>query len=198
MILLRAFRPLALDFLSTIVFVIVLTATGEVTPAIVAGLVSGLVAIAIEWRRGVTPGIMQWMSLALVVVSGLSSLLTGDPRFVMIKPTIAYAVVGAVMLVPGWMARYIPDVARDALPHSRWAMWGYVWAGLMFASAALNLALALTLPAETWALALGIWGPASKLLLFFTQYVMIRGEVRRQRLSMAAHPPQSLSSAGTQ
>ncbi len=197
MILLRAFQPLALDFLSTIVFVIVLAATGEVTPSIVAGLAAGLIAMVLEWRRGIRPGAMQWMSLALVVVSGLSSLLTGDPRFVMAKPTISYAAVGAAMMVPGWMERYIPEVARSALPRGRWVMWGYIWAALMFASAALNLVLAFTLSATDWATALAIWGPASKLLLFFTQYVMIRGEVRRQRLSMAAQPPHPLPSAGT-
>lgn len=195
MILLQAFRPLALDFLSTIVFVVILAITGDVGVAVGSGVISGLAVIVIEWRRGIRPGAIQWMSLALVVVMGATSLLTGDPRYVMAKPTISYAAVGAVMMVPGWMERYIPEIARKALPSSRWVMWGYIWAGLMFLSAALNLALALTLSAEDWAMALAIWGPASKLLLFFTQYAMIRGEVRRQRLSMASEAT-PISSAG--
>jgi intracellular septation protein A len=44
---------------------------------------------------------MQWASLGLVIVLGGATVLTGDPRFVMIKPTIAYLTVGAAMLQRG-------------------------------------------------------------------------------------------------
>ncbi len=52
-----------------------------------------------------------------------------------------YAAVGVVMLKPGWMTRYAPPIAQtygaDMMP-----VFGYVWAALMFATGAANLALA--------------------------------------------------------
>jgi intracellular septation protein len=56
----------------------------------------------------------------------------------------------------------------------------YVWAALMFASAALNIALALPLDVKTWAAVMSGWGLASKIGLFLIQYgVMIMIGQRR-------------------
>jgi intracellular septation protein A len=54
---------------------------------------------------------MQWLSIGLVVVSGVATLLTSDARFVMLKPSVIYCIVGAYMLRPGWMNRYLPPIA---------------------------------------------------------------------------------------
>ena len=51
------------------------------------------------------------------------------------------------MLKRGWMNRYLPPIARRPCRTSA-SLFGYVWAGLMFGSAALNIALALTLDAD--------------------------------------------------
>ena len=50
------------------------------------------------------------MSLGLVVVLGGATMLTQNPRFMMVKPTIIHLAVAAVMLRPGWMIRYLPEV----------------------------------------------------------------------------------------
>ena len=50
---------------------------------------------------------------------------------------------------------------------------GYAWAGLMFFSAALNIALALSLDVKTWAAAMSTWGIASKIGLFLIQYTVM-------------------------
>jgi intracellular septation protein len=49
-----------------------------------------------EFARKRPMGTMQWMSLFLVVSFGGITLLTNDPRFVMIKPSLIYKVVGVV------------------------------------------------------------------------------------------------------
>ena len=103
-------------------------------------------------------------------MSGTATFLTADPFFVMIKPTIIYVVVGLVMLKRGWMLRYIPPIARHAVPDLA-VTFGYVWAGLMFFSAALNIVLALNLDVATWAAVKSTWAIGSKVALFLIQYV---------------------------
>ena len=63
---------------------------------------------------------------------------------------------------------------------------GYVWAGLMLATAASNLAVALWFPA-LWPAFLAIVPISSKLLLFAVQYLTVRAYVRpRVMAEMAA------------
>ena len=83
-------------------------------------------------------------------------------------------ILGVVMLKRGWMNRYISP-ATAALVGDVATRFGFIWAGLMFGSAALNIALALTLDPVTWASAMSIWGIASKVVLFLIQYLTMRG-----------------------
>ena len=53
------------------------------------------------------------------------------------------------MLKRGWMNRYLPPIALETVPDLAIGF-GYVWAGLMFFSAALNLVLALSLSVTQW------------------------------------------------
>jgi intracellular septation protein A len=118
-------------------------------------------------------------------------MLTNDPRFVMIKPSIIYAIVGVVMLKPGWMNRYLPPIARELVPDVA-VIFGFVWAGLMFASAALNLIVALNFSVATWAKVMSVYGPVSKLVLFAVQYPTMRAvAIRRRRAGVAVATPQS-------
>ena len=93
---------------------------------------------------------MQWMSLDSGGGIGRRlALPTDDPRFIMFKPTLIYTAVGVMMLRwPEWIVRYQPPVAL------RWGRdvamrFGYIWAGLMFGTGALNLALVVHGDSET-------------------------------------------------
>ena len=112
--------------------------------------------------------------------SGTATFLTNDPRFVMLKPSVIYCIVGAVMLKRGWMNRYLPPIAARPCRTSP-SIFGYVWAGLMFGSAALNIVLALTLDAVTWAAAMSIWGIGSKIALFLIQYAVMTQSIGVRR-----------------
>lgn len=104
----------------------------------------------------------------------------------MLKPTIIYAVVGVVMLKRGWMNRYLPPIALATVPDLG-IRFGYVWAGLMFFSAAINIPLALALDPATWAAAKSVWAVGSKVALFLIQYVVMKSTgIRRARALMAA------------
>ena len=64
------------------------------------------------------------------------------------------------MLKRGWMNRYLPERAAPVADVA--TAFGYAWAGLMFGSAALNIALALSLDAKTWAAVMSAWGIAQQ------------------------------------
>ena len=85
------------------------------------------------------------------------------------------------------MNRYLPDRALQIVPDLAIAF-GYVWAGLMFFSAALNLVLALTLSVTAWGTVMTIWGIASKTILSFSSYGVMKtiGRRRSQAQAMTA------------
>ena len=191
--LLRSARLLVSDLASTLLFLAVLLLTKDLVLAVALGVGLGVLQIGWLMARRQPIDAMQWLSIGLVVVSGAATLLTSDPRFVMLKPTVIYCIVGAYMLRPGWMNRYLPPIAIAVVPDIAW-IYGFVWAGLMFASAALNIGLALTLDAISWSAAMSVWGIASKVALFLVQYANMRLVGIRRGRRMTA---QAASSAAT-
>jgi intracellular septation protein len=183
--LMHSARLLITDLASTLLFLTVLLITKDLMLAVGLGVGLGIVQIVWMKARGQRIDTMQWLSIGLVVVSGIATMLTSDARFVMLKPTVIYCIVGAYMLKPGWMTRYLPPIAVHLVPDLAWTF-GFVWAGLMFLSAALNIALALTLDPVSWSATMSIWGIASKVALFLGQYGLMRFVgVRRAKAAMA-------------
>ena len=140
--LFAAAKLLLLDLASTVFFLVVFLLTKNIPLSVVLGVALGIGQIAFEFVRKRPIDTMQWLSLFLVVGAGTATLITNDPRFVMVKPSLIYLVVGVVMLKPGWMNRYLPPVAKELVPDVAF-IFGFVWSGLMFFSAALNLIVAL-------------------------------------------------------
>lgn len=167
------------DLLSTVFFMLLISLTHDVTLATGAAIGIGVIQVTVCWVRRRPVDAMQWLSLGLVVVMGGATLLTHDPRFVMVKPTLILTAVGAVMLKRGWMNRYLPAIVTDNAPELG-AFFGYVWAGMMFATAALNLALAFGTDARTWAVVMSIVPLAGKIGLFVIQYATLRILVGRK------------------
>ena len=183
---LDAAKPILIDLVSTIVFFILLWTTHNFVLATTIGVAAGVGEVAMRLLRRKPVGALTWMSLGLVVVFGGASLLTNQPLFVMLKPTIAYMLVGAVMLKRGWMYDYMPPIVQQHLTRDDVAPWGYAWAGLMFLTAVLNVALALIFDPIVWSASLSIFALVSKLLLFAAQYLAIRGKVRTARAAALA------------
>jgi intracellular septation protein len=78
------------------------------------------------------------------------------------------------------MNRYLPPEAQEYVPDLGFAF-GYVWAGLMFLSAALNLgAVVLHLNVVAWAAFMSVYAIASKVTLFLIQYGVMRFVGRRR------------------
>ncbi|MCC7268154.1 MAG: septation protein IspZ [Caulobacteraceae bacterium] len=186
--MLNAFRPLAADLLSTLFFVALINLTHDVMLATGVAMAVGLGQIVWLRLKGRPIAALQWMSLVLVISMGAATLVTHDPRFVMVKPTIVYLAVGAAMLQRGWMARYMPPIVQQHGPNIP-IRFGYVWAGMMFATAAANALVALTLSPAAWSAFIAVFPLVSKLLLFAIQYVVTRRIIVSRRAASAALLP---------
>lgn len=177
---LQAFKPLLVDFLSTIFFVALYAITGSIPVAIVIGIAIGIGQIIYLAVRGRKIELMQWISLALVIVLGSATLLTHNPRFVMVKPSIGAFAIGCVMLRRNWMGRYLPPIVSQNVPANVLIGWGYAWAVLLFALSAANLFVAFAMGPAAWAWFVAGVPLAAQLTLFAVQYVFIRTLVRRR------------------
>src|SRR5512146_989541 len=174
--LIYALRPLAWDFLSTILFAVLMAMHMDVRVAAALAWGAGLAQVLVmKLMRRPIPH-LQWAGLGLALVFGAASMVTKDPRFVMVKPTLIYLAVAAVMLKRGWMLRYIPPIASG---HADEMMirWGYIWSAMMFVTGVANLVVAVWFTAW-WPAFLATFPMASKLGLFAIQYVLVRRHVR--------------------
>ena len=171
--LFKAGKPLLSDMASTFFFLVLYLLTKNIPLSVALGIALGVAQIGWEFAHKKPIDTMQWMSLFLVVGSGAATLVTADPRFIMVKPSLIYIVIGLVMLKPGWMSRYMPPLAIEVVPDLVF-IFGFIWAGLMFFSAALNVIVALNFSVAAWASFMSAYGIISKLGLFLTQYVTMR------------------------
>jgi intracellular septation protein A len=139
------------DFGATFLFLFVLLATGDIYLATGFGIAAAIASLAWTWIRHRRVEAMQGLGLAIVLVMGGATILLHDPRYVMFKPTVVNCCLGAVMLKPGWVSRYLPTVAVD-VPQPLIVAIGYVYAATMFILAAANAAVASLASQKTWAI----------------------------------------------
>jgi intracellular septation protein A len=183
--LFRAISPLVIDSLGMIIFAVLLALHVDVAVAAIVGAVLALGVVSWELARRQPVAPLQWLSLIIVLISAGATVFTGDPRFVMVKPTIIYTAIGAAMLRKGWMNRYVSPEALARIGDLM-TRFGYIWAGLMFATALANLIIAMAFTAW-WPLFIGAFPLVSKLLLFAVQFTVTyaTGQARRRRGVMA-------------
>jgi intracellular septation protein A len=183
--LLKAAKFLVLDLASTLFFLAVFLLTHNTILSVGLGIAFGLAQIGTQFIRGKPIASMEWLSLFLIVATGTATLLTDDPRFVLFKPSVIYVIVGVVMLKPGWLNRYLPDIVKTVSPDVATAV-GFLWAALMFVSAAVNAFVALTRSVAEWALVMPTYGIVSKVAVFLIGFAAMRLITRRRLRAMAA------------
>lgn len=185
----EAIRPLVEDLLSTIFFAILLAVTDNVYLATGVGIAVGIGQVLVARLRGKEIAAMQWMSLALVVVFGTLTLYFHDPRFVMAKFTIGKVAIGAVMLKPNWMSRYLPQIVRDTLSAAELTFYSALWPVMMFGLAAANLYIGLKMGVEAWKWYLATVPATAPWILFGLEYLTIRTRTRSVLRRRAALVP---------
>ena len=148
----RAFKPILLDLLSTIFFVGIFWATGNIFIATAAGIAAGISRVAYLKFRGrpITP--LQWLSLGLVVVFGTTTLVTRNPHFVMLKPTLVFFAVAAVMLTTDWLQPYLPPELSENVSRSHIALVSKLWGALLLLLGVANGIAAFLFEPKIWAL----------------------------------------------
>ena len=184
---LDAAKLLLLDLASTLLFLILYLATKNLAVSVATAMALGLAQIGWQFLRKKPIDSMQWLSLFLVLGAGAATLITNDPHFVMLKPTVIYTVVGIVMLKPGWMNRYLPPIAMEVVPDVA-VLFGFIWAALMFFSAALNLIVALNFSVVAWSAFMSIYGIVSKV----APSAQVEAEVTKLLATMTARSPRAL------
>ena len=175
-----ALLQLGEDFLSTIVFLVLFVASGHLVLAVAGALAVGVGQFVLLRRRGKPIDLMQGLSLALVIAFGAAALITEDSRFMMAKPSVIHFAVGAVMLRPGWMSRYMPPIVRETVPSNVLLASGYAWAALMFALGLTNLYVAATFSFAAWAWFISVGAVGAKVIAFLLQVFVLRMLVRRR------------------
>jgi intracellular septation protein A len=185
--LFNAMKPLLADLASTIFFALLIAITGNVYWATGIGIAVGVGQVIVQMLRGKPIAVMQWMSLALVVVFGTLTLYFHDARFVMVKFTIAHLAVAAAMMTPNWMGRYLPPIVTQNLSRRELTFYSAIWPVMMTALAIGNLYVGFTMSQAAWQWFLGVVSPGAPWVLFALQYVTIRLRVRavmRQRAAV--------------
>ena len=180
----RVFARLAGDFFSTILFVVVWIATDSIAIATGVAIAGAIGQFVWAKRTGYTMTVISYASLALVVLLGGATLFTGDPRFVLVKPSLAHFGIGAIMLKRGWMARYMPPKVMEVAPDLPVAA-GYWWAALMFLTGAGVVATALSGDTKLWGYFVFVIAPGFKIAAFAVQYALFRILIGR-RIAAAA------------
>lgn len=171
-------KTLMFDAGAGLLFLAVLLVTRNMAAAVV---VAGIASVAlIGWlllkRRPVAP--LQWLWLGLIVGLGGMSLVTRDPRFVMLKPTVIQACLGAAMLRPGWLNRYMSPRRLALIPPNALVVAGYAYAVMLFVLAAANLTVALIAGPVAWAAYSAVAPAAAFGLMGAGVYLALRRLVR--------------------
>lgn len=168
------------DLLSAIVFLIAYAVSGDARIAAGTAVAIALThsAYLLLAARRIEP--LQWVSFGLALALGGATIVTQNPRFTMVKPSLVHFGVGAAMFRRGWMVGYITPVARQNVPESALVAAGYAWAALMAALGLVNLMIALYFDLVIWAWFILIGSVGAKLAAVALQYAVFRTIVRRR------------------
>jgi intracellular septation protein A len=188
---LKAAKFLLVDLASTIFFLMLFLLTHNTVLSVALGTALGVVQIAIPLIRRKPVHTLEWLSLFLVIAAGTATIITDDPRVMLFKPSMIYAVVGIVMLKAGWIIRYLPAIAKAVAPDVAVVV-GYAWAAVMFVTAAVNALVAVTYSVQTWAMVMLIFGMASKAAIFMAGFLAIRLTTMRRVRAMPTEKREAL------
>jgi intracellular septation protein A len=141
--------------------------------------------------RGRAVGPLQWLTLVLISVFGGATILFHNPHFIMVKPSLLWLALGAVMLRRDWMAPYLPPIVTENLDDRLIVRAGYAYATLMFALAVMNLIVAFGTSPKFWSV-YALIGPAvAQFALLLVFYFRFRRQISESIEARAASATQT-------
>jgi intracellular septation protein len=150
---------LALDYGPLIAFFLAFRFSGVFTGTAVFMLAIVIAVIVSKWKLGrVSP--MLWLSAILVVGFGALTIWFHDERFIQIKPTVIYVLLGGLLL--GGLAlgkpllKYVLEAGYDGLSDRGWVILSRNWGVFFIAMALLNEVLRAVLSFDNW-LTVKVW-----------------------------------------
>lgn len=178
---LTALRPILRDFLSTIVFVSCVWITDNIVLSTAVGVTTGIVQTGWMLAKKRPIGLLQWISLVLVLTLGGTTILTHNGLFFKLKSSIVALILAMVLSNRKWLAPYLPPTITANLDAATIARAARQWALLMIAIAIANVAVAATCSNRIWAFFI-LAGPAlSYIALLAVQYRQLGARFRSQR-----------------
>lgn len=122
------------DLLSVILFFATYTVTKNMIAATAVALVAGVVQAVFLYWKNKRLDTMQWVSLLLIVIFGGATIVLGDSRFIMWKPTVLFWC-GALFLLGSHLAGkngLKASIGREiSLPDAVWGKLTYMWVGFL-------------------------------------------------------------------
>jgi intracellular septation protein len=155
------------DYLPLILFFIAFKWQGIYFATTVAIAASIAQILWLHFHRGKV-GIVNWLSLAIVVVFGGATLLLQDEQFIKWKPTVLYGLFGAILAVGrigfgrNLIATLMPGIR---LPEPVYTRLTWAWVAFFAFMGVANWYVAFHYPTETW-VDFKVWGGMGLFLLF--------------------------------
>ena len=160
--------PVALDYGPLVLFFVAYKLSGVFvgTATFMVAIVAAVLISRLRLGR-VSP--MLWLSAILVVGFGGLTIYFHDERFIQIKPTIIYVLLGALLL--GGLAsgrpllKYVLEAGYQGLSDRGWTLLSRNWGLFFIAMALLNEALRRNVSFDQW-LTIKVWGISILSFLF--------------------------------
>jgi intracellular septation protein A len=176
---LQVAKPILFDLLVAIIFAGVLFATNNIYLATLLGIAIGVAQFAFQKMRAHAIGPLQWLSLGIVVIFGTTTIITHNPHFIMLKPTIIDFAVGTVFATRHWMEPYLPVIVKEHVSERTISRASFGWAVVMFSFAFANVIVAFAFSPKIWVLYATFVPSAVIVLLFVVQYLAFQALVRK-------------------
>ncbi len=155
------------DYLPLVLFFIAFKWQGIYFATAVAIAASVVQILWLHFRRGKV-GIINWLSLAIIVVFGGATLLLQDEQFIKWKPTVLYGLFGTVLAIGrigfgrNLIASLMPGIT---LPQPVYTRLTWAWVAFFAFMGVANWYVAFQYPTETW-VNFKVWGGMGLFLLF--------------------------------
>jgi intracellular septation protein len=119
-----------------------------------AAIAATIVQVAWSWLRHRRVDKMLWVTLVIMVVFGGATLISRDPTFIKLKPTVLYWVFAAALVISQVFFRKnlirLMMEKQVALPEPVWIKLSASWIGFFVGMGILNLYVAYTYSEAIW------------------------------------------------